>query len=247
MSGRIIFAALVLLALVFTPVFGQSLQDNADYRKAKELQAKADQALADGDYDQAYRYAEEAKQYAAKAQTFASELATRYRASNWLALAKQKLAEAERMNAKTRYPEEHGQAVEYYVQAQIDFQDQKWQDSIDNSKSVIAWLADIKPEEGQEPEPEPYVASEEPVFPQYYVVRLIPESRDCFDQIAAYPFVYNDRYQWRVLYEANKDKIQQPNNPHLIQPRQVFIIPSLRGEAREGVYDPDKEYPVFGQ
>ncbi len=44
MSGRLIFTALVLLALVFTPVFGQSLQDNADYRKAKELQAKADQA-----------------------------------------------------------------------------------------------------------------------------------------------------------------------------------------------------------
>jgi hypothetical protein len=29
----------------------------------------------------------------------------------------------------------------------------------------------------------------------------------------------------------------------------VFVIPSLRGEIREGTYDPakDKEYPTFGE
>jgi nucleoid-associated protein YgaU len=243
MSRKILWAALALIALVFTQAFGQSLQDNPDYKKAVQLQAKADQALAEGDYEQAYRYAEEAKQYAAKAQDFSSTLATRYRAANWLSLARQKLTDAEALGAKTRYAEEHKQAVDNYAQAQITFRESKWEESIEFSKKVVAWLANVQPA----PREEPVVVQEEPVFPKYYVVRLIMEARDCFDKIAAYPWVYNDRYQWRVLYEANKDKIRRPNNPHLIHPGQVFEIPSLRGEIREGTYDPNQEYPTFGQ
>ena len=49
------------------------------------------------------------------------------------------------------------------------------------------------------------------------------------------------------VFEANKDKIHNPNNPHLIHPGQVFEIPSLSGEVREGTYDPDRDYPTFGQ
>jgi hypothetical protein len=43
--------------------------------------------------------------------------------------------------------------------------------------------------------------------------------------------------------------IRQRNNPHLINPGQVFEIPSLRGEVREGTYDPAKDgsYPTFGE
>lgn len=243
MSRKIFVAALALIALVFTQAFGQSLQDNPDYKKAVQLQAKADQALAEGDYEQAYRYAEEAKQYSAKAQDFSSTLATRYRAANWLSLAKQKLTDAEALGAKTRYAEEHKQAVDNYAQAQITFRESKWEESIEFSKKVVALLANVQPA----PREEPVVVQEEPVFPKYYVVRLIMEARDCFDKIAAYPWVYNERYQWRVLYEANKDKIRRPNNPHLIHPGQVFEIPSLRGEIREGTYDPNQEYPTFGQ
>jgi nucleoid-associated protein YgaU len=243
MNRKILWAALALIALVFTQAFGQSLQDNPDYKKAVQLQAKADEALAEGDYEQAYRYAEEAKQYSAKAQDFSSTLATRYRAANWLSLARQKLTDAEALGAKTRYAEEHKQAVDNYAQAQITFRESKWEESIEFSKKVVALLANVQPA----PREEPVVVQEEPVFPKYYVVRLIMEARDCFDKIAAYPWAYNDRYQWRVLYEANKDKIRRPNNPHLIHPGQVFEIPSLRGEIREGTYDPNQEYPPFGQ
>jgi len=31
-------------------------------------------------------------------------------------------------------------------------------------------------------------------------------------------------------------------NPNLIEPGQVFTIPSLQGEVREGEYDPEKTY-----
>jgi nucleoid-associated protein YgaU len=242
MSRKIVWAALALMLLVFTQAFGQALKDNPDYKKALELQAKADQAQAAGDYEQAYRYAEEAKQYSAKAEAYSSTLATRYRAANWLNLAKQTLSDAEDLGAKTRYVEEYKQAVDSYADAQVAFKNGKWGESIEFSKNVVAWLANVVP-----PPPEAVTVMEQPVFPRYYVVRLIMDARDCFDKIAAYPWVYNDRYQWRVLYEANKDKIRRPNNPHLIHPGQVFEIPSLRGEVREGIYNPDRDYPTFGE
>ena len=243
MSRKIFWAVLALAVLALTQASGQALKDNPDYQKALELQAKADGAYADGDYGAAYRYAEEAKQYSARAEKYSSTLATRYRASNWLSLAKQKLGEAEDLDAKTRYPEEYKQAVDNYAEAQVAFKDEKWADSIEYSKNVVAWLADIKPAEEEQVVETPT----EVVFPKYYVVRLIPEDRDCFNKISGYPWVYNDKYQWRILYEANKEKLHQPNNPHLIHPGQVFIIPSLMGETREGTWDPNEVYPTFGE
>jgi nucleoid-associated protein YgaU len=245
MSSRILWAVLALTALVFTQAFGQSLQDNPDYKKAVELQGKADKAYAAGDYLAAYNYAEQAKQYSAKAEAYSSTLATRYRASNWLSLAKQKLSNAEDLDAKTRYPEEYKQAVDNYAQAQVAFKNSKWEESIEFSKNVIAWLANVVPAAPEEPA----AKYEQPVFPKYYIVRLILDDRDCFHKIAGFHWVYNDIYQWRPLYEANKHVLRQPNNPHLINPGQVFVIPSLRGEKREGTYDPakDKEYPTFGE
>jgi nucleoid-associated protein YgaU len=241
MRRKVLWIVVALTALVLTQTFGQALKDNPDYKKALELQAKADQAYTAGDYEQAYRLAEEAKQYSARAQEYSSTLATRYRASNWLNLAKQKLTEAEDLGAKTRYPEEHKQAVDNYAQAQVAFRGQKWEESIEFSKNVVAWLANVVPAT------EPVTTAGQPVFPKYYIVRLILDDRDCFNKIAGYSWVYNDRTQWRDLYDANKNVIRDPNNPHLIHPGQVFTIPSLRGEIREGTYDPDLEYPTFGQ
>jgi nucleoid-associated protein YgaU len=245
MSNKVIVTVLVLLVLVFSLAFGQALESNPDYKKAKDLQAKANKALADGDYDASYRYAEEAKQYMAKAQLYANELAPRYRATNWLALAKERLGEAQDMDAEDRYPEELAQAVDNYAEAQIAFNNGKWEESIEYSKNVIAWLANIQPAPREEPVEEPVEVPEELVFPKYYVVRLIPEDRDCFNKISGYPFVYNDKYKWRILYEANKDKIRYPDNPHLIHPGQVFEIPSLWGEKREGTWDPDLYWPTL--
>jgi len=243
MSRKIVWAALALLALVCLSSFGQALSDNKDYKQALQLQAKAEQAYADGDYEAAYRYSEQAKQYSSNADAYASTLAVRYRAANWLSLAKQKLGDAEDMGAKERYAEEYKQAVDNYAEAQVAFKDEKWEDSIEYSKNVVAWLAGILPAEEEQ------VVEEvtEPVFPKYYVVRLIPEDRDCFNKISGYPWVYNDKYQWRTLYEANKEKLHQPNNPHLIHPGQVFVIPSLTGEKREGTWDPSEVYPTYGE
>ena len=47
---------------------------------------------------------------------------------------------------------------------------------------------------------------------------------------------------FRVDYEANKKTFRDPNNPNLIYPGQVLQIPSIKGEEREGAWDPSKTY-----
>ena len=46
--------------------------------------------------------------------------------------------------------------------------------------------------------------------------------RDSLWRISGYRNIYNDPYQWRKIFEANKDKIK---NPNLIYPGQKLLIP----------------------
>lgn len=57
-----------------------------------------------------------------------------------------------------------------------------------------------------------------------YVVRLIPERRDCLWRIAGYSFIYNNPFLWPLIWIANLDII---TNPDLIFPGQVLVIPPL--------------------
>lgn len=80
------------------------------------------------------------------------------------------------------------------------------------------------------------------ILPQYYVVvRKIPLT-DALWRIAARGYVYGDALEWTKLYEANRRLLRDPRNPDLILPGQRLMIPSIRGERREGTYDPNKEY-----
>ncbi len=79
-------------------------------------------------------------------------------------------------------------------------------------------------------------------LPAVYIVRLIPERRDCLWRIAEYPFIYNNPLKWPVLYEANKKTFRDPSNPDLIFPDQVLNIPAIKGESRSGTWDPKNTY-----
>ena len=86
--------------------------------------------------------------------------------------------------------------------------------------------------------------AETPVLPPaQYTVRPWASSRDCFWNIAGRPWVYGDPYQWRLLYNANRAKLPNPNDPDLIEPGMVLDIPSIQGESREGLWDANKSYP----
>ena len=54
-------------------------------------------------------------------------------------------------------------------------------------------------------------------FPETYTVI----KGDCLWNIAKKDYIYNDPFKWPDIYEANKDKIKDPD---LIYPRQVFTI-----------------------
>ena len=76
-------------------------------------------------------------------------------------------------------------------------------------------------------------------FPQYYVVKLRETHTDSLWLIASYDFIYGDGNFWTKIYQANKDQIKDPN---IIMDGQILLIPSLKGETREGTYDPNKKY-----
>jgi nucleoid-associated protein YgaU len=62
------------------------------------------------------------------------------------------------------------------------------------------------------------------VNPDYpvYVVRLIPERRDCLWRIAEYNFIYGNPYLWPKIWRRNRKLIQHPD---LIYPGWKLVIP----------------------
>jgi nucleoid-associated protein YgaU len=74
------------------------------------------------------------------------------------------------------------------------------------------------------------------------MVRPWSISKDCFWNISGRPWVYGDPTKWRVLYNANKAKLPQPDNPDLIHPNMILDIPSIKGEIRSGMWDASKNY-----
>jgi len=113
-----------------------------------------------------------------------------------------------------------------FALAVAEYDAKRYAPSTEASKRVMDLMKDFSPSK-------PAAAA---VLPAFYTVRLIPEARDCFWRIAEYPFIYGDPWKWKILYEANKDKIPQPDNPDLIEPGIVLTIPSIAGEVRSGTW-----------
>ena len=84
---------------------------------------------------------------------------------------------------------------------------------------------------------EAVVADEDrPTLPATFTVRSWANYRDCLWNIAALPEVYGDPRKWPVLFNANRHRMPNPNNPDLILPGMVLEIPSIDGEVREGAW-----------
>jgi hypothetical protein len=80
------------------------------------------------------------------------------------------------------------------------------------------------------------------IYPKYYTVGKRIGITDMLYRIAALPGIYNDPTRWQIIYEANKEKLRDPNNPHLILKGMILEIPSIKGERREGNYDLKARY-----
>jgi len=206
---------------------GASLSENPDYVKAKELNKKAQKAYAEGDYDKAYEYAEQARAHVAKADAYVANLGLRHKANTLFYQASKRVEFARQKGGKVASSQSYKRAVSDLEIAKTALSSDQYERSIEHSNKVIAALNGFVPSSP---------------LPKYYRVRLIPRRRDCFWHIAGYKFIYNNPWKWKHIYEANKSKLKDPDNPNLIFPGQVLVIPSLNGEFREGTYDPKKAY-----
>ncbi len=235
-----------LLVLVAAALSAQSLLDNEFYNKAKELKAQSEQALAEGDYDNAADLAAQAQDLLAKSDAYVVKMRGFYTANGWLSRAKESLDHAKSIQAEVNFKDDYDKASTAVQGAKDALDAEKYDDSIALSKEALAALEGVRVVEKQ-PEVTPVVTpppvEEPPTLPGQYTVRLNMSRRDCLWRIAGFPWVYNDPHQWKALYDANKAVLTDPKNADLILPGQVFTIPSIAGEKREGMYDPDKTYP----
>ena len=80
-------------------------------------------------------------------------------------------------------------------------------------------------------------------LPATYTVRSWRIYGDSLWNIAGKPWVFGNPRMWRVLFEANRSIMPDPNNPDLIEPGMVLEIPSIRGEIRQGEWVSGRTYP----
>ncbi len=121
-----------------------------------------------------------------------------------------------------------------------------YSDSLMHSKNVISLVnsmestsEDTAVAEEEQQQQQTVVVSDGTVFPQYYIVQSRRANTDSLWRIASYDFIYGNGNLWRKIYEANRDTIRDPN---VIRSGQRLIIPSLKGETREGTYDTNQTY-----
>ena len=116
-----------------------------------------------------------------------------------------------------------------------------YSDSLMHSKNVISLVNSMESTSGDisAPEEEQVIVTDGTVFPQYYIVQSRRTNTDSLWRIASYDFIYGNGNLWKKIYDANKDTIK---NPNVIIAGQKLIIPSLKGETRQGTYDTNQTY-----
>jgi len=151
-------------------------------------------------------------------------------ANSAIAAAKYRIDWAVSSGASKQFPVEFREAETWYSEALSARIDEEWDNAIDAANRVVELLAYIDAPRGTLP------------LPAQYTVRSWSTFKDCLWNIAGRPWVYGNPRQWRVLYNANRAKFPNPNNPNWIEPGMVLDIPSIKGEFRQGSWDGNRTY-----
>jgi hypothetical protein len=200
-----------------------TIRNNNYYRESLRLANMARLAYDEGDYDNSISYSEEAIRYAELSDAYVSLRLKMWEADRAIYAAGRRLEYAFSVNAQSKYPEEYREAQASYAEARSFRAAEKWDDAIEAANRVLAALAYI---DGSVPDP----------LPAQYTVRAWITFKDCLWNIAGRPWAYNDPNMWKVLYEANKARMPESDNPDLIEPGMVLDIPSIKGEFRHGMW-----------
>jgi hypothetical protein len=229
--SRKLFTVIIVMFFAVNIIYAEEeviIQNNEFYLKSLELEKLAQEAYDIGEYDASAALAEEAIRYAQRSDEYVTLQLQKKDAHDIFAAATERMKWADENNIDELYPDEFEESSEYYTVSYAALLDENWEEAIDAAIMVIEILAFI---DGGEP-----VASDKTVLPKQYTVRTWEANSDCFWNIAGYSWVYGDPYQWKTLYDANKSKLPDPDNPNLIEPGIVLDIPSIKGEVREGMW-----------
>jgi hypothetical protein len=250
------FTALTMLAAAAdsesAPVIPANIRNNQYYLESIRLTRLAQETFDYGDYDASAEYAAEAVRYAQLSDEYVALQLKIKETNDTIAAARTRIDWAVSVNAPTRYPGEFGRAQNFYDTAITERSAQHWDDAIDAARRVMIALAEIPGVPAATPVtpaavPATPVRDNGNALPSQYTVRPWATARDCFWNIAGRSWVYGDSTKWRLLYDANRSRLPQPNNPDLIHPDMVLDIPSIQGEARQGAWDQSKAYQSVGR
>jgi HEPN domain-containing protein len=200
----------------------EGIRNNEFFLESVRLNKLALETYEYGDYDASAGFAQEAIRFA--------ELSDEYVSTQLIAEAERLLAWADANNIATRYPGNYNESKNFYDASVEAHSNEQWAESIEAAIKSIEIIAAFQ-SGGSAP------------LPRQYTVRTWDSVRDCLWNIAGYPWVYGEPRRWRELYEANRSKLPEPNNPDLIEPGFVLDIPSIRGETRQGMWEPGRSYP----
>jgi tetratricopeptide (TPR) repeat protein len=219
-----------------------SILKNRYLDESLRLQKLANQLFAGGDYDKAAKYAVDAVKAASASDIYVNQQLKIHAANNKMDAALKRLAWADMSEAKRYFPAEFYDAKTYYNLGLIAQDAKKWDDTINNADKVIAVLATVAaPPENLGAAQDKKMSNETPL-PSRYIVRPWDTYGDCFWNIAGRSWSYGDPRRWPILYQANKKKLLDPNNPNLIEPGMIMDIPSINGEKRDGLWDSGTAY-----
>jgi tetratricopeptide (TPR) repeat protein len=137
---------IVIIGLLFlaSSASAQSLLDNPDYKKAVELQRQAETAYAEGNYDMAREYSQQAKEYIQRSNVYVENRLLIYRANSLLKAAQERVSYFKSVGVQPDYQGYLDQAEKDLALAEAAYEAGRYQESIDYSKKVLAGIAVMK-------------------------------------------------------------------------------------------------------
>jgi len=196
-------------------------RENAYLLQSRRLARLAEDEFAVGNYDTSARFADEAARLARQSDVYVA-----------IAAAKRRLDRAAASGVSARFPGEYKEAENWYKQSAKARDDEEWDIAIDAANMVTQLL--------ENPGASGSTSPVSGALPATYTVRSWFVSKDCFWNIA--DLVYGNPRQWTTLYNANKSKLPNPNDPNNLEPGTVLDIPSIRGEVRQGAWESGMTY-----
>ena len=213
------------------PVIPYRVRNNHYFQESQRFARLAEGTYSLGDYDASTEYANEAIRNAVLSDEYVALQMKIREANSAIAAAKYRIDWAVSSGASKQFPVEFREAETWYNESLSARTAEQWDNAIDAAHRVVELLAYIDAPKGTVP------------LPAQYTVRSWTTFKDCLWNIAGRPWVYGNPRQWRLLYNANKAKFPDPNNPNWIEPGMVLDIPSLKGEFRQGSWDGNRTYP----